>query len=214
MASSLPAAAETTAVSEFKTGMWVALRGLVKQPQLNGVMGKLKDFDPATGRWGVRLIGHEDPIRALPVNLAPVSDPAANINAELRRIRAASSASSGSSECPICLEPLSQAKLEHLGCGHKVVSKMLLDCLFLLNHTFVPQGSLELGSNLPFSPPPTSRFTVLAGRVMSSLSSNRKASNVAVVLAPYARRGMGRAPLALLAPSWGCQLYPGNNTVY
>ena len=82
----------------------------------------------------------------------------------------------------------------------------VVGCLFRLHLTLklVLLGDLELGSKLP-SPPPTSRYIALAGRVMSSLSSNRKACNVAVVLALYARRGTGRAPLALLTPYWGCK---------
>lgn len=60
------------AAPELLIGRTVQLHGLSAKPELNGLVGVCERFDEATGRYGVRLEGHENlqALKAANLNLA------------------------------------------------------------------------------------------------------------------------------------------------
>ena len=60
------------AAPELLIGRTVQLHGLSAKPELNGLVGVCERFDKATGRYGVRLEGHENlqALKAANLNLA------------------------------------------------------------------------------------------------------------------------------------------------
>lgn len=108
----------------FEVGKKVQIHGLVKAPELNGVIGTLQRFDDDTGRWQVLVVraGVQTIIGARPINLKVLTVEEDAVKSGLHRADAAlrSSLESG---CPICLEDFKPESLLHkFGCGHVVHS--------------------------------------------------------------------------------------------
>ena len=104
-------------------GGHVELHGLVKLPELNGVVGTLVLYDEANGRWQVRIkkAAHPQTVCVRPVNLKNVLRDLKETLGEHAQRTSAAVSSSLESDCPICHEAFtSEAKVHNFGCGHHV----------------------------------------------------------------------------------------------